>query len=282
MRPTRKQAENDIDAFIEVIQAALQTRRMTQEQLGSEIGLSGEKKNIASTMSNKIAAKQFSDAQMADACRYIFDERKLFSEEWRDDIKKFDHALYFALLNFFKINETSRDNARSALTGTFELWRHSVEDETEFVHGKVAFSPDEKIGDALCASMTQRRRPRPSVRGGTEKFSGYLVRVAEVYLMILGENETHHPRITIFPSPREETFEYEDKNKKKKIGTRIAELDGFALGRDGPKIFFAPVFLSRINDDEIKALDDALDVIPEKDVPPSIVRRLRRAPFLTL
>jgi hypothetical protein len=280
MRPTRKQAEASMDDFVEVIRAALNSKtKVTLEQVGKYIGLQGS--NITSTMSNKLADKNFDDIQRADALRYIYDERKIFSAHWRDDIKQFDHALYFALVNFFDLHETSRDNVRGALAGTFELWRHSVEDDTEFVHGKIAFSADTETGEALCVEMTQKRHDKAGVRGGVEKFSGYLIRVAEVYLMILGENSTHHPRITIFPWPREETYEYE-KNGVTLVGTRIAELDGFALGRDGPKIFFSPVFLSRVDEDKVLALDNTLDVIEQTVVPPTIVRRLAKFPFLTL
>jgi hypothetical protein len=278
MRPPRRAAEAHTEAFIEVVRAA-QKKGITLEQLGRAIGL--DSKDLTSAMSKKVDAANFTEIQRKDALDYIYDTRKAFSETWRQDIKEFQDVLYFSLIDFFNVHETSRDNARTAFSGTYELWRHSIEDNPNYIHGKISFHADEKT-DALRVEMTQRRQPSEGVRGGIETFSGYMVRVANVYMIILRDCGNNDPRITLLPYTREEPVDIASAQLSPgKVVTRVVEADGFVLGKDGGRLYFSPLFLSLVDDAQgLQALDAALDVTNK--VADSVKRRLEKYPFLVM
>jgi hypothetical protein len=276
-RPTRADAEQSENAFYEVLDFAQKQRKLTLQQIGNVLG--GLDK---STVSKKIQSKGFSEDQRALVLHYLYVERQLLTDDWRKETASIPHVLHFALLQFFRINPTSHDNAASRIAGTFELWRPSVESLNEYVHGRLTFALDEKT-DAILAQMIQRQKSEDGLHGGTEELNGCLFRVGDMYAMVLRDATTNDLRITIFPRYRTESIgQHIDKHSVFPENTKhIIQMDGFEMGKDGRDFVFTPVFVSLVdNKDQLDALNGKLDVVPEGKVPPRVVRRLNKYPLI--
>jgi hypothetical protein len=51
------------------------------------------------------------------------------------------------------------------------------------------------------------------------------------------------------------------------------------MGMDGNLVFFSPVHLELVDDkDQLKQVDDILDIVPESKVPPRVLQKLKRYP----
>jgi hypothetical protein len=277
--PTRDEAENNEEKFYLLIRKLLEGRSplikkpVTLEKLAKEIGTS------KATVMRHLDAKDMSDEHRKLISDWVFDEG-ILTGSWRARAVEFPHFLYFALLEFFKINETSQDNARSHIVGTYELWRYSVEDDNEFVHGKLVFKVDDSTG-AVCAHMHQPKQPKDGLRGSHEIFNGYLIRIADMYAMLLKDEANKDLRITIFPRFRIESIgEHLDPNSVLPKNTNhIVHLDGFGLGIDGNNLFFSPVYATLVdNNQRLAKLDKELDVVPGDKVPPRVLKRLQKFP----
>jgi hypothetical protein len=278
--PTRSQAERDPKFFYELVrnllknQSPLIKKRVTLADLAEVLGVD------QSTVQRRLKDCKMDEDERVLILDYLFTEKKAITGEWRKRAEEFPHFLYFALLQFFEIKETSQDNARAHIEGTYELWRYSVEEDDEFVHGRIKFYVDSET-KAVCVRMLQPKKPQDDIRAATEEFSGYFIRVADMYAMLLKDDSNNDLRLTIFPRFRvEKVGQHLDKNSEFPPHTpHIVHLDGFGLGIDGNNLFFSPVFLILVdNKDKLARLDDALDVVPEDRVPPRILKRLRKYP----
>ena len=138
-RPSRSAAERNVEDFYAILHEAMSLKKgkLTLQRLGDELGNFDK-----STISKKVANKSFTPEERKDILHYIYHVARIFSDEWRKEAKAFPHFFYFALLEFFNVHETSRDNLRNEIGDTYELWRYSVENEGEYVHGKLTFSLD--------------------------------------------------------------------------------------------------------------------------------------------
>src|SRR5262249_22809644 len=151
----------------------------------------------------------------------------------RDRLLEVEDALYFSFLNFFRTRETSQDNARASIVGTYKLWRFSVEHENEYVFGKLEFAENPRTR-AVCAHMTQPKRAIDGTRETVERFSGYFFRVANMYLMVLRDLLNNDVRATLFPRYKVDLIGT-DVNKNSIFHgkhTHVVHLDGFGLGID--------------------------------------------------
>lgn len=277
IRPTRAEAEKAKDAFYDILGIIKKEGQLPLQKIAA---ITGDKTlNTEVNMSKKISNKSFSLDQQRQILDYIFSKASLISGQTRKDISAHQDALYFALLNYCAVNDTSQDGARARTIGTYKLWRFSVEHENEIVMGRLDISEDPTTR-AVCVQMVQRQKAQDGVRGRLERLSGYLFRVSHMYLVLLMDEMTKDLRISLFP-----------RSKVDEVGTdvsptsifsgkclHIIHMDGFELGIDGSSGFFSPIHLELVDDvEELADLDDSLDVADEGRLPKRIVNKLKRS-----
>jgi hypothetical protein len=196
------------------------------------------------------------------------------------------HDLFYALMEYYKLDGAAQQALRPAVTGTYKLWRYSTQYEGEYVLGKVEItngngqnSPGGDHGlSPLRVRIRQMRKPRDKVRGGDEIVEGYFLSFRGVYMMLVRDALTFTPRCTIFRSNRRDVVGSSvDKNSIYPAGTdHIVDLIGFAMGMDADRMFFSPVYLELVdNKDDLARLDGTLDVVPESEVPRRILNTLK-------
>jgi hypothetical protein len=256
---------------------------------------------VPSTISNWVAKKKFPPDARHLILKNLFENESFLLGNVRNDLaREYDDPLYFAFLNWLDVKETSQDNARARIIGSYRLWRFSVEHEGEFVSGRIDFSEDPKT-KAVKVRMTQPKQRLDGYRATLETASGYLFRVSHMYLMLLTDDLTNDVRMTIFPRVKVDLIGDEvhpgtrDREKDpttgewKKLNPKcvfagsnlhIVHMDGFGLGIDGSSGFFSPVHLALVDDvEELAALDGSLDVLPKDHprVPDRVARKLERS-----
>jgi hypothetical protein len=276
VRPTRSEAEKSAAKFYELVAYLRAKRNLTWQRLGEQLGID------ASNATRRINGHSLGDDERRLVLHYIYDESKLISDPAGSEIAAIRDNLYYSLADFYGIKPTSQDNVRAHCLGTYQLWRHSVEDAGEYVHGRLDFFENEETG-ALCARMIQPRKGRDFMRPSTEEVVGYLFRVADMYAMLLRDIANNDLRITIFPRFRMENIGT-DKNPNSVFpGTKshMVHMEGFGMGVDGNNLFVSPVYLELVDDkDELEQLTGKLDVVPESAAPPRIVSKLKRMPII--
>jgi hypothetical protein len=192
------------------------------------------------------------------------------------------------MMDFFEIKETSQDNARGQIVGTYKSWRYSIEIDGEYVLGKIEIAEEhgkdpnhDHDASALGVKIKQVRKQREFQRAKDELVEGYLFRIANMYVMLVREALTQNLRCTIFKDFRSDRVgKHINKNSIYKANTNhLVDLDGFAMGMDGNMAFFSPVHIELVDDkDELEKLDGMLDIVPETKVPPEILQKLKRYP----
>lgn len=276
IRPTRGEAESLPAKFYELVAYLRAKRNLTWQKLGEQLGVD------ATNATRRINGRSLDLDERKLILHYIYDQSKLISDPAGAEISAIRDNLYFSLADFYGIKPTSQDNVRALCVGTYQLWRHSVEDSGEFVHGRLDFYENEATG-AVCVSMIQPRKARDGMRASTEEFAGYLFRVADMYMMLLRDIANNDLRITVFPHFRSENIGT-DKNPNSVFpGTvsHMVHMDGFGMGIDGNNLFVSPVYLELVDDKhELDQLADKLDVVPESAAPARIVAKLKRRPIL--
>ncbi len=280
---------------------------VTQQSIANTIG-----KN-SSTIGRRLEKNiEFDIKEIDDLYNFLFVEKNIIFRKALHDISNTKDALYFAIMSFFDIKSPSQLNAIDLITGTgsatYQLWRYSVEDDSEFVHGRINFHVDEKNG-ALHAKMFQPKRNQdpsteqspkenadqdaidgtphplkgPWIRPSSEKFEGYFFRIADMYMMILKDMANNDIRISIFPNYRIERIDHKIvKDSVLPEGHKqIVHMDGFGLGIDGNNLFFSPVHMDLVDSKcEEDVLDSKLDVVSEEAIPKRIVKKLKRYPLI--
>ena len=272
IRPTRTEAEEDPGKFYELVTYAREKKRLTGKNLAETLGI--DEANV----SRRLNGKTLGEDERLLVIAAMFDDLKTLSDPSGRDIRAIRDNLYFSLVDFFRVMPTSQDNARGACVGTYQLWRHSVEGSGEYVRGRLDFEEDELSG-ALKVRMKQVRKRRDRMRGSVEEFTGYLIRNANSYAMLLRDIATNDMRLTIFPHPRIEYIGADIDPKSTFPGRRkhVVHMDGFGMGIDSKKLFLSPVYIELVDDrDELAALDEQLDVVPESEAPRRVVAKLQR------
>jgi hypothetical protein len=277
IRPTRSEAETKSEKFYELV-AHLRNakRKLTWQKVAEQLGID------ATNAQRRVESERLDDDERKLVIDYIYDESRLIVDPDGLDLTKIRDFLYFAALGLYNIKATSQDNARANLVGTYRLWRHSVENPDEFVHGRLDFEESEESG-ALCATMIQPMKSKPMMRASTDELKGYVFRMSHMYVMLLRDIANNDPRITIFPSFRDELIGADKNPKSILAGTRrhVVHMDGFDMGIDGKKVFISPVYVELVDDkDELSRLDASLDVVSEAGTPERIVKKLRRMPII--
>jgi hypothetical protein len=217
---------------------------------------------------------------------YIY-ARRLIYGTWIEQVHAIPHNLFYAMMDFFDIKESSQDNARGQLVGTYKLYRYSTEFEGEYVLGRVEIEEDHKnVRDghehdatALRVKIRQVKKPTELQRGGDEILEGYFFRIANMYVMLVKEAITQNLRCTVFKDFRHDIVGTNiNPNSIYPANTNhLVDLDGFAMGMDGNLLFFSPVHLELVDDkDQLKQLVEILDIVPESKVPPRVLQELRR------
>jgi hypothetical protein len=272
-RPTRTEAEDDPAKFYDLVAYLRAKRNLTWQAIGDELGID------ASNASRRVNGKALDAEERKLILDYLFVESKVISDPAGAEISAIRDNLYFSLVDFYNIKATSQDNVRAKSSGTYQLWRHSVEESGAYVHGRVDFAEDEMTG-AMRVTMIQPRKARDGMRALTEEFTGYLFKVADMYVMQLRDIANDDLRITIFPHFRVENIGT-DKNPDSVFpGTvsHIVHMDGFGMGIDGHNLFVSPVYLELVDDRaELDQLNAKLDVVSESEAPKRIVSKLARA-----
>jgi len=280
IRPTRSEAEATPAQFYELI-AYLQERRnakrkLTWQKIGEQLGID------PTNAQRRVNGETLDKAERKLVLDYIYEESGLIVDPAGVSLTEIRDHLYFSILGFYNVKATSQDNARADLIGTYRLWRHSVENPDEFVHGRLDFYESEESG-ALCATMIQSLKSRDLLRASTEEFNGYVFKVADMYVMLLRDVANNDLRVTIFPSFRTEHIGTDINPKSVFPGTQkhMVHMDGFGMGIDGNKVFLSPVYVELVDEkDELDRLNASLDVVSEADTPKRIVKKLRRMPIV--
>jgi hypothetical protein len=284
IRPTRAEAQRDPGKFYLLLDFLRKRRRKPLKLSYIKDTIGGD----LSTVSRKLKAKRFSEDERELILEDIF-ERRLIYGSWIEQVQGIPHNLFYAMMDFFEIKETSQDNARAQVVGTYKLWRYSTEFEGEYVLGRIDIEEDHKAASpeqdddttALRVKIRQVRKATEHQRGGDEVVEGYFFRISNMYVMLVREALTHNLRCTVFKDFRHEFVgKNVDKNSIYKTNTNhLIELDGFAMGMDGNLAFFSPVHLELVDGkDDLERLDSLLDILPESNVPQRILGKLKRYP----
>jgi hypothetical protein len=292
IRPSRTDAENDVDKFATLFKEFRNPETLSAKKLAQICKVS------TSTISRYTAKGDFPEEYRRPILKYLFEEQDFLLGETRRQLGEINDALYFAFLNFVDVKETSQDSARAKVVGTYKLWRYSVEHNDEFVFGKITFREDPKTR-AVRAEMVQPKQPNDGTRGSVERCSGYLFRVSHMYLMLLCDDLTKDVRMTIFPRVKMDLIGTDVNPRTGNIRPRaaatdpfenprcaflgstlhIVHMDGFGLGIDGSSGFFSPVHLSLVDSlDDLAELDENLNVVPKGDkrIPARVAKKLKR------
>jgi hypothetical protein len=289
VRPPRERLEKDPKAFSEFIRYAAHLKKITQAELIDRLDDLPDK----TTLSRWIATDAVPKKHRLTILKYIYGVRMLFADDWSVFLDNVPAPLFHALVKFFDVKPTSIDNARAHVVGTmkanagpkpvgtYALWRYSVEDDDEFVFGKLEFNYREETG-AIHVDMSQPKKAVESdavpfaQRAALEQFEGYFFRVADMYVMLLRDIANNDLRVTIFNKYRIEPIDDANSVHPNKE-MRIVQMDGFGLGIDGNNLFVSPVHVELVHlPEQLAALNDALDVLPPNRVPARVVKRLSR------
>ena len=274
MKPTRERAETIPEQFYELINYLYFKKKITWKKISTIIPID------PTNVERRIANQSLDEDQRKLILDYIYDDAKIILGSLADEIAEIRDNLYFSIIDFFSIKPSSQDNARDVILGTYQLWRHSVENEGEFVHGRVVFEQDDESG-AVHVHMTQPRKAKESMRASNEEFHGYFFRIADMYAMMLKDVANDDMRITIFHRYRIEHIGADiDKSSIYEGSKRhIVHLHGFGMGIDGNNLFVSPVYLELVDDrDQIDGLEEKLDVVSENDTPKRVVKMLGKQP----
>jgi hypothetical protein len=284
IRPTRNEAQEDPEEFYRLVDflRSRSTKRLELKHLAEALGCD------PSNASRKLNGKTFSGDERGQIVDEIFRRRLIFGS-WIEEVQQVPHNLFYAMMDFFDIKETSQDNARGVIVGTYKLWRYSTDLEGEYVLGRIDIEEDHKnLGSghdhdatALRVKIRQIRKANEFQRGTDEIVDGYFFRISNMYTMLVRQQLTHNLRTTIFKDFRSDIVGKNiTKNSIYKANTEhLVTLDGFAMGMDANLLFFSPVYIELVDDkDEIGCLDSMLDIIPESKVPPRILQKLKRYP----
>lgn len=275
IRPTREDAEQCPDAFYHLLDGI-----RADLSLSDIADVTDEQTNNPTVnLHKKIKNKTLPAKARTRILRHAFDDAQLFSGHARAQLGMIEDAPYFALLNFFSAKETSQDKARARALGIYRFWRASVEHDDEFVFGKIEFSEDPATR-AVHARMTQAVRHPDGTVGAKEFFNGYLFRFAHMYVMLLRDTRTNDPRISLFPTCKidEVGIEVHPSSIFEGRALHVVYMDGYCLGVDGGRSFFAPIHLSLEQDtDKLVALDNEIDIVADGDprLPHRIAKKLR-------
>lgn len=278
IRPTRSSAERHSDDFYALLEALRGPDTLPLRKIAE---ISGDTSlNPEPNILRKIKSRTLSDDARKFLLRHIFDEARLVSGKTPKQLSTVDDALYFAFLNYFSVREALQDDARAHVTGTYKFWRYSVEHEGEFVLGKLTCFEDPQTR-ALKVDVRMRRNADDGGRPTCSHFSGYLFAVEQMYLTVVRRTTTHEIRMTLYPHYRMNPVGTEVNPRSVFAGKQnhIVLMDGLTIGIDGRSCFLTPVHLSLVDDvDELAALDELLDVIPEGDarIPRRVVDKLKR------
>jgi hypothetical protein len=278
IRPTRSSAEKHSDDFYTLLEALRGPETLPLRKIAE---ISGDTSlNPEPNILRKIKSRTLSDDARKFLLRHIFDDERLVSGKAPRQLSTLDDALYFSFLNYFNVRDTPQDDARAHVTGTYKFWRYSVEHEGEFVLGKLTCFEDPQTR-ALKIDVVMRRNAEDGVRRTCGHFSGYLFSVEPMYLSVVRQPVTNEVRMTLYPHYRMNLVGTEVNPRSVFAGKQnhVVLMDGLMIGVDGRSCFHSPVHLSLVDDvDELAALDDLLDVVPEGDarIPQRVVSKLKR------
>lgn len=285
IRPTREEAENSPTHFYELLEDRRESTDLTLSVIARIIGDTTANPEV--NTHKRLKAQSLNSTAKSYILRHMFDTANLITGRIRRQLAAAPHALFFSLLNFFCVKETSQDKSRAKILGTYRLWRHSVEHRGECVFGRIEFVEDGASG-ALVANMLQVER---SIDGGTvrrEELTGYLFRVSHMHAMVLRDTKSNDIRVTLFTHGREDDVGTDVAPNSVFAGKRrhYTHLDGYCLGVDGGRAFFSPVHIQLEDDCErLQTLDDELDIVGpgHRNLPTRVAGRLQNAgPVLLL
>jgi hypothetical protein len=278
IRPTRSSAETHPDDFYALLEALRGPDTLPLRKIAE---ISGDTSlNPEPNILRKIKSRTLSDDARKFLLRHIFEDENLVSGNTRRKLSGVDDALYFAFLNYFNVREARQDDARAHVTGTYKFWRYSIEHEGEFVLGKLICFEDPQTR-ALRIDVKMRRNADDGARRTCVHLSGYLFSVEQMYLSVLRRPTNNELRMTLYPHYRMNPVGTEVNPRSVFAGKQnhIVLMEGLTIGIDGRSCFLSPVYLSLVDDvDELAALDEMLDVVPEGDarIPRRVVDKLRR------
>lgn len=273
-RPTREDAERHTDLFYLLLEAIRGSRELPLKKLADLTGDTTINREV--NFWKRIKNRSLTSDMRRVILRHIFDEARLLSGRLANQIATIEAAFYFAFLDYAAIKETSQDKVRARSIGTYRFWRPSVDFDDEYVFGKIKYEENPNTG-ALDATMLQVRQPSPGHGRAEEHFSGHLFRVSHLYLMILCDHITNDIRIT-FLTQRTESEVGTDLNPRSPFAGRMPHnvtMAGHVFGVNGQKRFFAPLYLSLVDDvDELAELDSKLNIVKEHEVPERVLKKL--------
>jgi hypothetical protein len=276
IRPTRQQAECEPDDFYSLLDALRGPESLPLRKIAEVVG--DTSLNPEPNTLRKIQSQTLPDQARRHLLRHIFDEAQLLSGKMRRQLARMDDAFYFAFLNQFHIDETSQDDARAKVTGTYKFWRYAADNEGEYILGKLTCFEDPKSHALKVTLLMKQTSPEHHVDW---HLSGYLFCLDQTILTIVRRPNSGEIRVALLPRFRMSVVGTAINPRSVFAGkqSHIVHMDGVTLGIDKRSCFLSPVHLSLVDDvDELARLDQAVDVVSEGDarLPARILNKLKR------
>ena len=278
IRPTREEAANNPSEFARLIRwmRASKLSQLEQEKFGHRIGL--DRSSMSRKVNEALTANgpdKFTLAQCEQGTTIAFEE-SLMTQALREEFQTSAGYLFYAMAEYFGVNDARLESLRANIGSTYELWRHSLDNPGEYVRGKVHCSIGTRT-NSIRVTETQPKKSKDGQRSGNEETTGYMLPLGDTYWMILNHVASHEPRITMFHSYRiEETRRVVADVVHRE--NKIIHMDGFEMGIDSSKKFLSPIYIELIDPDRISDLNENLDVLPSGEVPERIRNRLNKIP----
>ncbi len=166
---------------------------------------------------------------------------------------------YGAMLQFLGIQQDTRAKTADAVTGTYQLWRHSTSTPGYYVKGIVEIGQD-ATSSAVRVRMLQCSEPKEPdnqhLRKGAKQWNeGYIFRRSgeKHYVMMLTDDRTHPElnrgglRLAIFRSISHWPLQAGPNGKSKTPILTVFSMEGFVLGIDESRTIFSPVYMERVS-----------------------------------
>ena len=196
--------------------------------------------------------------------KYLF-ERGYWSERGPilDKLAEIPHPFYHALNQFLCIGTSTIENMTAQVPGLYKVWRPSTHRPGFFVRGmaQIEYQP-ESVSLSVCE--TQIFKGEDHSRSRQEIFDGYMTKRSNKYCIVSCDDAKTALRVTMLHRIQYESDE-----------TTVVGMCGAVMGMYENDLYAAPIYFERF-DGQLDKLKEALDIIPEKDVPDSILDRLRR------
>ena len=204
----------------------------------------------------------------------------------RDAAERVNATLFSELTKFLGIESVTLNHATEYLTGTYQIWRHSVSIPGWYIKGFLQIEAKENV---LFAKSHHRYIPSEAdaehIKPRFEDLQGYMFRQpGGRCFLFLSDRARRQVRICIFSATAPVTHQYDDTAQGKPHMTRVVfSLCGMELGTDEGRSLTTPLYVERVSDETPplyseanRRFRDSLKIYPAEKVPAKILAVLRQ------